>query len=57
MNDLGDDMINKVKNVPKIRFSGYTHAWEKRKLGEVVEITMGAVYLVLEVVGVLPLVV
>ena len=28
-------MINKVKNVPKIRFSGYTHAWEKRKLGEV----------------------
>ena len=35
MNDLGDDMINKVKNVPKIRFSGYTHAWEKRKLGEV----------------------
>ena len=35
MNDLGDDMINKVKNVPKIRFSGYTHAWEKRKFGEV----------------------
>lgn len=35
MNDLEGDMTNKVKNVPKIRFSGYTHAWEKRKLGEV----------------------
>ncbi len=34
MNDLGDDMINKVKNVPKIRFSGYTHTWEERKLGD-----------------------
>ncbi|MDT2765489.1 restriction endonuclease subunit S [Lactococcus raffinolactis] len=40
MNDLGDDMINKVKNVPKIRFSGYTHAWEKRKLGEIGSVVM-----------------
>lgn len=31
MNDLGDDMINKVKNVPKIRFSGYTHTFSKRE--------------------------
>ena len=33
-------MINKVKNVPKIRFSGYTHAWEKRKLGEIGSVVM-----------------
>ena len=29
------------KNVPEIRFSGFTEAWEQRKLGEVVQITMG----------------
>ena len=29
MNDLEGDMTNKVKNVPKIRFSGYTHTWEE----------------------------
>ena len=29
------------KNVPKIRFPGFTKAWEQRKLGEVVQITMG----------------
>ena len=34
MNDLEGDMTNKVKNVPKIRFSGYTHTWEERKLGD-----------------------
>lgn len=29
------------KNTPQIRFKGFTDAWEQRKLGEVVEITMG----------------
>ena len=29
------------KNVPEIRFSGFTEAWEQRKLGDVVQITMG----------------
>ena len=28
-------------NVPKIRFKGFTDAWEQRKLGDVVQITMG----------------
>ena len=28
-------------NKPKIRFKGYTDAWERRKLGEIAEITMG----------------
>ena len=28
-------------NVPAIRFAGFTDAWEQRKLGEVVQITMG----------------
>ena len=29
------------KNVPEIRFSGFTEAWEQRKLGEVAEIVGG----------------
>lgn len=29
------------KNVPKIRFPGFTEPWEQRKLGEYVEITSG----------------
>ena len=29
------------KNVPEIRFSGFTEAWEQRKLGDTVQITMG----------------
>jgi len=28
-------------NVPEIRFSGFTDPWEQRKLGDVVQITMG----------------
>ena len=28
-------------NVPEIRFKGFTEAWEQRKLGETVQITMG----------------
>ncbi|WP_273137966.1 restriction endonuclease subunit S [Mogibacterium diversum] len=28
-------------DVPEIRFKGFTEAWEQRKLGEIVEITMG----------------
>ncbi len=28
-------------NVPEIRFKGFTEAWERRKLGDVVQITMG----------------
>ena len=31
----------KNKNVPEIRFSGFTEPWEQRKLGETVQITMG----------------
>ena len=27
--------------IPRIRFKGFTDAWEQRKLGDVVEITMG----------------
>ena len=29
------------KKKPAIRFSGFTEAWEQRKLGDIVEITMG----------------
>ena len=28
-------------NVPEIRFKGFTDAWEQRKLGDIVQITMG----------------
>jgi len=31
-------------NTPQIRFKGYTHAWEKRKLGEVAEFSKGSGY-------------
>lgn len=34
-------MDNKKNGIPKLRFPGFTGAWEQRKLGEVVEITMG----------------
>ncbi len=34
-------MSKDVKNVPALRFKGYSDAWEKRKLGEVATITMG----------------
>ena len=30
-----------VADVPEIRFKGFTEAWEQRKLGDIVEITMG----------------
>ena len=29
------------KNIPEIRFEGFTNAWEQRKLGEMCQITMG----------------
>lgn len=29
------------KNVPRVRFEGFNDAWEQRKLGDTVEITMG----------------
>ena len=32
---------DKEKNYPQLRFPGFTDAWEQRKLGDVVEITMG----------------
>ena len=31
-------------NVPEIRFSGFTHPWEQRKLGDVVEVCSGCDY-------------
>ncbi|TFI33686.1 restriction endonuclease subunit S [Histophilus somni] len=34
-------MNNEKRLVPKLRFPEFTHAWEQRKLGEVVEIIMG----------------
>ena len=34
-------MSKDAKNVPELRFKGYSDAWEKRKLGEVATITMG----------------
>ena len=30
-----------VESIPKVRFDGFTDAWEQRKLGEAVKITMG----------------
>jgi len=33
--------IGQNKKVPEIRFSGFTDAWEQRKLGEIVKIIMG----------------
>ncbi len=30
-------MDNKKNGIPKLRFPGFTGAWEQRKLGEVVE--------------------
>lgn len=34
-------MINKHKNVPELRFKGFTDDWEQRKLGEVASIVGG----------------
>lgn len=34
-------MSKDAKNVPALRFKGYSDAWEKRKLGELVEIQNG----------------
>lgn len=34
-------MNKKKKNVPKIRFPGFTEEWQQRKLGEECQITMG----------------
>lgn len=33
--------MSKTKKAPNLRFQGFTDDWEQRKLGEVVEITMG----------------
>ena len=35
------EMSNKKQQIPAIRFNGFTDAWEQRKLGETVQITMG----------------
>lgn len=35
-------MSEKKENVPKIRFPGFTDAWEQRELGEVVKVVGGA---------------
>lgn len=34
-------MIKETKKVPTIRFRGFTDDWERRKLGDIVQITMG----------------
>jgi type I restriction enzyme S subunit len=40
--EIGKDIIKEVKKcVPKLRFQGFTNAWEQRKLGEVAEIIGG----------------
>lgn len=36
--------MNKISNVPKIRFKGFTDAWEQRKLGELVQFVNGRAY-------------
>ena len=33
--------MSEEKNVPKLRFPGFTEPWEQRKLGEYVSITSG----------------
>ncbi|WP_368277291.1 restriction endonuclease subunit S [Lacticaseibacillus paracasei] len=37
-------MSKDVKNVPALRFKGYSDAWEKRKLGELAEFINGRAY-------------
>lgn len=37
-------MSEKKENVPKIRFPGFTDAWEERELGELADFTKGAGY-------------
>ena len=32
------------KNVPEIRFSGFTEAWEQSKLGELIDVCSGRDY-------------
>ena len=34
-------MDNKKNGIPKLRFPGFTGAWEQRKLGEVTEYIKG----------------
>ena len=36
--------MNKNKNIPAIRFQGFTYAWERRKLGEVADYSKGNGY-------------
>ena len=33
-----------MSNIPKIRFKGFTEAWEQRKLGEIVDVRSGRDY-------------
>ncbi|MCT3362330.1 restriction endonuclease subunit S, partial [Lacticaseibacillus paracasei] len=37
-------MSKDAKNVPALRFKGYSDAWEKRKLGELAEFINGRAY-------------
>ena len=46
LHNIKKSMLEKMfpkngSNVPEIRFKGFTEAWEQRKLGDVVQITMG----------------
>ena len=41
-------MDNKKNGIPKLRFPGFTGAWEQRRLGEVVEYNNGSSYEQLE---------
>ena len=46
LHNIKKSMLEKMfpkngSNVPEIRFKGFTEAWEQRKLGETVQITMG----------------
>ncbi|SJZ65827.1 type I restriction enzyme, S subunit [Pilibacter termitis] len=36
--------MDKITNIPEIRFDGFTDAWEQRRLGEVVDIRSGRDY-------------
>ena len=46
LHNIKKSMLEKMfpkngSNVPEIRFKGFTEAWEQRKLGDVVQVTMG----------------
>ena len=35
---------NNVQSAPQVRFKGFTHAWEQRKLGELADFSKGSGY-------------